>query len=194
MISLLCSRTARITGAVALAVLASCATGGSHGAANSTNTAGRITFRDYSTGATLSLISDAMLVRNGVEGDTSAARALTFYSDQRNDANAKVCDNDAIAGLVEMFDLTGVGKNMTFGPAPLQAGSDEKSIEVLLGDSATHMFQPLGRDADPDLKVGFVESLTGFMDVYNLYEGRQNLGGNVEFKKPVLKGNLKGTR
>lgn len=165
-------------------LLVACASNGSsasNAAGSSTKTAGTITFRDYTENSTLKLVSDSQLIAQGTEGDTYEERRLHFYSAEQTDAAAKSCHDDAIAGLLQAFELGGLEKDAVDGPAPETGAERDNSIEIMIDGRTRHVM----KSSTQDLRA-FVDFMQTFIEVYNLYEGRNNVGGNIEFKQPKL--------
>lgn len=147
----------------------------------STDTAGEIVL--YSDGSQMSLISESMLELLGVPGKNADERTMNFYSEERDNANAKVAPNDAITGLLQYFSQEGFDEWSTPGIYDGDAGS---TFVVKVNDDVRSMAKPEGPMADPGKKIQYGLFMKAFFEIYNFIEARQNVEGQVHFKKPIL--------
>ena len=127
-----------------------------------------------------------MLEKIGVDGATIEERTRNFYSTQRDDAAAKVAANDAVAGLVQYYRE----RVLDLGDAREFAGSAPSHITVNIDGEIRSMAQPTGANADPAQLKQYIEFVTGTIQIYNMIEGRQNVDGVTEFKRPELSDRL----
>ncbi|MEM6674170.1 MAG: hypothetical protein AAF726_15100 [Planctomycetota bacterium] len=184
------SFTRLLVSALIAVPLSACASSGGQEPGNSTGTAGAITLRDYTANSSMTLTSHSELERIGIPGETPADRRLAFYSEERTDASAKVCDDDAIAGLVELFQSEGLDRWYVDGPAPAAGGDRDNAFEVTVDGTTRHVMKgAMGEDWP-----AFVECMKGFVGVYNIYEGRSNVDGSVTFEKPTFGDGMRGNR
>ncbi|MGD2018717.1 MAG: hypothetical protein PVJ89_11410 [Planctomycetota bacterium] len=182
----------------ALSFLSACAGTGS-AAGNSTSTAGKIVFRDYQAGREMTLISSSMLADLGYEGDTYEARRLAYYSEWSEDSSttrrraSKACHDDAIAGLLQALDESGLGAMTTPGPAAPagQALGKEQSFEITVNGRTRHVTRTSSQQRD---LLAFTNFMTLYVEVYNAYQGYNSVQGRVEFEQPTYGRNLGGNR
>jgi len=137
----------------------------------------------FSGGVQMALISESMLEHLGVPGSSPEERTLNFYSEERQNATAKVAPNDAITGLLQYFNENGFDEWSTSG---IYEGSAGATFVVKVRDEVRSMPRPEGSMADPDQKEQYNEFAKAFLEVYNFIQGRQNVQGNVRFQKPIL--------
>lgn len=167
-------------------LLAACQSGPSAASlGRTTATAGTIELA--TSGKRFVLISEAMLEKIGVDGATIEERTRNFYSTQRDDAAAKVAANDAVAGLVQYYEEKGFAALATPGEF---TGSAPSHITVNIDGEIRSMAQPTGANADPAQLKQYIDCVTGTIQIYNMIEGRQNVDGVTEFRKPELSDRL----
>jgi hypothetical protein len=180
-------RIAAPVAACLVPLLAGCQSGGDT-VGNTTNTAGSITLRDYTQNTKMTLVSDSMLVRMGIEGDTFEERRTAFYSSELGDNTTKACHNDAIAGLMQAFEDAGITAAAIDGPAPVTGNPRDNSIEITLDGSSRHVM----KDSSGDV-LAFVQCMNSFVEVYNWYQGYGS-GTITTFQRPTFGENLGGDR
>lgn len=183
------TRCLPLSGVLALLlVIVGCSSSGPR-AGSSTETSGSVTLRDYTENSALKLISDAMLIEMGIEGDTLEERRLNFDSNEQTGVIAKVCENDTIAGLAQAFEKSGLAANAADGPAPETGNAKDNSIEIVINGRARHLMKSETTDL-----TGFIEFMQGFVEIYNLYDAHASVEGAVEFKGPKRPRNYGGNK
>jgi len=156
-----------------------CAASGSNDVGSTTDTAGSMTYRDYTNDSAYTLLSDAQLIKMGIPGETMDERRLNFDSTEQVDAATKICHDDAIAGLAQAFEASKIAKDAIEGPAPMTAGERDSSFELMVDGRTRHVMKNTSSD-----RVAFIEFVKLYLEVYNSYQGHANLGDNAtEFKQ-----------
>ncbi len=179
--------------ACALSLLTACAGTGGAPAGSSTSTAGKIVFRNYSLGNQMALISSSMLAELGYAGEGYTERRLNYYSKVDGDptkASTKACHDDAMTGLLQAMEESGLQQFAVAGPAP-QLGSSRngsgKAFEITVNGETTHV------DQQSDLSA-FINFMSLYVEVYNAYQGYNTVDGSVQFEQPTYGRNLGGNR
>lgn len=179
-------RALRVLAGLSALVLAACQSGPSAASLGRT-TATEGTIALSTSGQTFVLISEAMLERMGIEGDTVEDRTRNFYSSKRGDAVAKVAPNDAVAGLAQYYDENGFSSWATPGE---YGGTAPSHLTVTINGVTRSMGQPTGSNADPEQLTQYIDFVRGTLEVYNAILGRQNVDGITEFEPPQLSDRL----
>lgn len=183
----------------ALSLLSSCAGTGGGSVGTSTSTAGKIVFRDYTAGREMTLISSSMLADLGYEGDSYESRRLSYYSELGGDVSevtkksTKACHDDAITGLLQALEESGLDGMTVPGPAAPtgQPLGKEQSFEITVNGSTRHVTRTASQQRD---LLAFTNFMTLYVEVYNAYQGYNSVQGRVEFEQPTYGSNLGGNR
>ena len=161
--------------ALLAALVAACSsTSGDEGGAAEAQ-ALRVSYRSYSSGQLLELVSEAHTSR------------LEQYSEVRADAGRKVQTNDVMQGLVELLAANGFDEYAAEGPSPADGGGRFTwALEVETPEGPRHVLaQPgLPAQANKDLQ----RYMVAFVDTYNATYGLQAVDvtpGREPFKGPA---------
>ena len=182
------------------AALSACASSGSSSKGSSATNdiePGSVTYSNAARGSSLSLVSESMLIEMGIEGETAAERTLNFNSTKRASAAVKVCSDDILKGVVQLFDSEGFEEYATVGPADLEDRSSDGVLQVKFNGVERYLLNSDSSEADQNAKVAFANLLNMFAQIYGEVKQYQAVDGQVEFKKaevsPRLRGQSQGT-
>ena len=186
----------RLMGALALAcaaaALSACASSGSSSSkAGGATQPGSITYTNAARGNSLGLVSVSMLAEMGVPGETPAERTLNFSSTSRSSAAVKVCSDEVLKGVVQLFDSEGFEKYATLGTANLEDRSSDGVLQVNFNGVERYLLNSDSSETDPAAKIAFTKYLSQFAQVYGEVRQYQSVEGQVEFKKPEISDRLR---
>ena len=189
----------RLFGAAALlcvgVALSACASSGSSSGSSSRGgnfEPGSVTYANAARGSSLSLISESMLAEMDIPGDTPEERTLNFNSKKRSSAAVKVCSDDILKGVVQLFESEGFDKYATEGVANLEDRTSDGVLQVKFNGVERFLLNSDSTETDPLAKVAFANILSKFAQVYGEVRQYQAVDGEVEFKKPEISQRLRG--
>ncbi len=133
----------------------------------------RITLRDYQGGRNFELVSE------------SHSDRIAYYSSVRDDANRKYQVDAVVAALLRELDKSGFDKYAQDGRAPSSAGGAlTRAFEIQDNDRVRHWV--IGDGSNSDEKRRFIESMTTFVQLYNVtesFQAIQNENGERVFEE-----------
>lgn len=145
---------------------------------------------DFRSNMRLSIVSDAWLRDNNVQGEDFVHRRAAFYAEKKSGDGLMVkVVNDAIAnGIWEMLEKTDFADFAKKGQAP-EDGEVKQTLVVTQANGPVHMALRLNMPKDASMALR--TSVRGFMDVYNNIPQLQASGTRPEFRG-AAKGDLNG--
>ncbi|QDV07776.1 hypothetical protein Poly30_33090 [Planctomycetes bacterium Poly30] len=183
----------------ALAASSCSSTGSNGGETNSSGpadsvsgTAGSVTYLNPARGNVLGLVSLSMLKEMGIPGDTPAARALSFQSNTKNSADIKVCDDQIIEGVAQLFESEGFWKYAIDGAVDPADRSLDGVLELKVNGRTSYLVNSDDAETDPEAKKTFTRLLPIYLQVYGEVRQYQAVEGQVEFKQPEISTRLRG--
>ncbi len=153
---------------------------------------GSVTYSNAARGNSLSLVSESMLIEMGIPGDTPAERTLAFNSTKRASASVKVCSDEILEGVVQLFDSEGFDQYATVGAADLEDRSSDGVLQVKFNGVERFLLNSDSAETDPNAKVAFANLLNMFAQIYGEVKQYQAVDGQVEFKKAEISPRLRG--
>jgi hypothetical protein len=153
---------------------------------------GSVTYSNAARGSTLSLVSESMLIEMGVPGETAAERTLAFNSTKRATASVKVCSDEILEGVVQLFDSSGFKQYATVGAVDLEDRTSDGVLQVKFNGVERYLLNSDSTETDPNAKVAFANLLNMFAQIYGEVKQYQAVDGQVEFKKAEVSPRLRG--
>ena len=128
------------------------------------------------------LINDAWLLSESIPGETFEERRAAFYSQATTGASAgyKVAEDALVDGLLDFLNEYDFG---TYAVSGAPGGGASQSIELIRGSSVSHIYGQKGMPIAQ--RQAFVDSVRGFVDIYNALPQYQAVKGGVEFSSPI---------
>lgn len=151
----------------------------------------RITLRDYRVGQALTIVNDAYLVSEDVEGADATLRRAAFYSEERADPSTKVAEDDFVAQAVRAIEAQGFARHALPGSAPREAPNATTCLEIAVGGDVRHMvFRP---DLPRDAQQAYADSRKVFYDCYNsILQFQAADPSQFHFEDPEVRGGDRG--
>ena len=172
------------------ASLCACASSGAAGQ-EGPGSPGEVTYTNAARGSSLSLVSESMLIEMGIPGDTAEQRILNFNSEKRSSAAVKVCSDDILEGVVQLFESEGFERYAIDGTADVADSSLDGVLQVTFKGEARYMLNSDSTETDPEAKITFAKLLNMFAQIYGEVRQYQAVEGQIEFKKPEVSTKLR---
>lgn len=173
--------------ALAVVPLTACSsTGSGSNGAGSNHTAGSVTYNNPGKGQSFALVSESMLVEMGIPGETPRERTLNFYSAPKTSPNVKVCTDDVLRGVVQLFESQGFDKYAQEGSGDPNGQSLDGILQLRDNGAERYMLNSDDAQTHPGTKTTFTTLITLFIQVYGEVQQYQAVEGQVEFKQPVI--------